>query len=442
VYIRIEPPNESPIALLVPARELRVIIMVTGASGFIGQRLVAGLAAAGHRVLRVQRQMGGNDTVTADFMLDLQPEHWVPRLTGVEVVVNAVGILRQTRQQTFECIHARAPQALFAACLEVGVRRIVQISALGAREGTTEYFRSKRAADVFLEQLLLEWTIIEPSLIYGPQGTSAQLFNRLASLPVMAVPGRGEQAVQPIHIDDFVGAVVKVVASDAMVGCRVPIVGPEALTLVEFLRRLRATMGLRRVPILRVPLWLMKASARVAGMLPRSLLDLETLQMLEARNTASPEMTEALLQRRPRGVEAFIDPQARRVTATAARLQWLLPLLRLSLALVWIWTGVVSFGLYPIEQSYTLLADVGLTGMAARVALYGAAALDLLLGILTVGMRKRRVLWLFQLATILAYTTLITVYLPDFWLHPYGPILKNLPLMVAIYALYVLEEPP
>src|SRR5690606_18120196 len=131
------------------------------------------------------------DTVQGDFTRDLDATHWVSRLRDVEVVINAVGILRERPEATFDAIHTRGPQALFAACAMAGVRRVIQISALGADDGDTGYFRSKRRADQFLATLPLDWTIVQPSVVYGPGGTSARLFDMLASMPVIAVPGRG-----------------------------------------------------------------------------------------------------------------------------------------------------------------------------------------------------------------------------------------------------------
>lgn len=114
-------------------------------------------------------------------------------------------------------------------------------------------------------------------------------------------------------------------------------------------------------------------------------------------------------------------------------------LLRISIALVWIWTGIVSLGLYPTQQSYELLARVGITGARAPVMLYGAAVLDLLVGIGTLVLRRRQWLWLLQLTVIGGYTVIITVKLPEFWLHPYGPLSKNLVMLAAIYLLYTRE---
>src|SRR6059058_4772759 len=103
--------------------------------------------------------------------------------------------------------------------------------------------------------------------------------------------------------------------------------------------------------------------------------------------------------------------------------------MRLTLAAVWITAGVVSLGLYPVADSLALLARTGLTGKLAYVALYVAALLDLALGIATLALRRRRLLWLGQMALIAGYTAIISVWLPEQWLHPYGPVVKNLPIL-------------
>lgn len=418
-----------------------MVILLTGASGFIGKHLVHALGAAGHIVIEARRHSSeGSRAIAADFTRDLEPHHWLPKLAGVDAVINAVGILREAGEQTFERIHTRAPQALFAACAAARVRRVLQISALGADRGESGYFRSKHAADETLASLQLEWTIVQPSVVYGVGGTSARLFTMLASLPITPLPGRGEQRVQPIHIDDLVEAIVSLIGRSEFSRQRIALVGPQALSLREFLRRLRAAMGLSRARFLGVPLWMMRIGAGLAQLSARSLLDRETLAMLEMGNTADPAPTHRLLHRPPRAVRAFVPDELRGPIASQARLTWLLPLLRFSIAAVWIWTGVVSLGLYPRELSYELLARTGAPAALAPLLLYGAAALDFVFGLATLLLSRRRALWLAQIALIVLYTIIITVKLPEFWLHPYGPILKNLPMLAAIYLLYSLEN--
>ena len=89
-----------------------------------------------------------------------------------------------------------------------------------------------------------------------------------------------------------------------------------------------------------------------------------------------------------------------------------------------------------------MLARVGLTGAVAHVALYGAALMDLAFGLGVFLMRDRRWLWRAQMALIIGYSIIITIKLPEYWLHPFAPLLKNLPMLAAIVMLHEFEKPP
>lgn len=422
-------------------------ILLTGASGFIGTQLARGLLSAGHEVVacvrdpqRALKCMPRMQAIAADFAHDHAATDWLPRLAGIDCVVNAVGIIRETRGQTFRALHTLAPNALFAACMTAGVRRVIQISALGADEAAqSQYHRSKKAADDFLRTLDLDWTILQPSLAYGPGGASAQLFDSLAAAPVIPLIGNGAQRVQPIHIDDLVELVVKCVAASDSVRQTIAAVGPRATTLREWLNTLRGSMGLPATLNLPMPMLLMRALARLGELVPSAPLTRETLAMLERGNTADAEHVTRMLGRAPIAIEHFIACGQAQATATAARLALGLPLLRWSIALLWLASGIVSLGIYPVEQSYALLAQTGVTGAMAPLALYGAAALDILFGVLIIAGRSRRWLWLAQLALIAGYSAIIAWFMPEFWLHPYAPMVKNIPIAAAILLLLLLE---
>jgi uncharacterized protein YbjT (DUF2867 family) len=418
-------------------------VLVAGASGFIGARLVCVLRNRGHAVIEAQRRPapGARDAVAIDFARGADALGESLRLDGVDAVVNAVGIFHERGSQAFQALHVDGPLALFNACVRAGVPRVIQISALGADEGAeTRYHLSKAQADRRLRALPLDWTIVQPSLVFGPHGTSARLFTTLASLPLIPLPGRGDQRIQPIHIDDLVEGMAILLESAASIHRVVPFVGPEALTLREYLADLRAGMRLPRARFIPVPFPFVRMAARLGNRVGGALLTEDALRMLVRGNTAGGGPMREVLGREPLPPSRFIMPDEARSLRHEAQLCWLLPLLRWSVALVWIFTGIVSLGLYPVSASLELLARSGVPEALGPLFLYPAAALDLALGIGILAMRRRRLLWLAQIVLIAVYTLIITVRLPEFWLHPYGPLLKNLPMLAAIYLLYRFED--
>ena len=422
-------------------------VLLTGASGFIGRAVAHALRQRGHTVVRALRRppAGAADVVQADFADVPRREWWAPRLAGIDAVVNAVGILREQPGQGFRALHTDAPAELFHACAAAGVRSVVQVSALGADDAAgSAYHLSKKAADDVLRALQLRGAIVQPSLVYGPGGTSAALFNKLAMAPLLPFPAGGRMLVQPVHIDDVVQGIVRLVEEPPADVATFAFAGPEPLRLRDYLRQLRQALGEGgRQWIVPVPTPLFRIGAAVAGKLPGSMLDSETAAMLLAGNATTTNGLPPLLQRPPLAPFEFVAEVAREPARRQAALDLWLPVLRVALALMWTWTAVVSFGLYPVQDSYALLARVGLHGVLATLALYGAAVLDLVLGGLTLAApaRWRRWVWAAQLALIGGYTVLITFFLPEYWLHPYGPISKNLPILAAIGMLWALEPP-
>ncbi|HVE88152.1 MAG TPA: SDR family oxidoreductase [Burkholderiaceae bacterium] len=420
-----------------------MVVLVTGASGFIGSAVVEALRSAGHRVIegtRGSHAAQSRETMDVDFTRDFDPATWRPKLTGIDAVVNAVGILRERGDQTFDALHVRAPRALFAACVDAGVTRVVQISALGADENAiSAYHGSKRLADEFLTAQPISSVIAQPSLVYGPGGESAQLFDTLASLPWTPLPGDGMQRIQPIHLDDLVACIVALLERDRWRTGRIALVGAEPTTLRDYLASLARAVGRPHIRFLLIPISWVRAAASLGKILPAALLDNETLAMLERGNVADGADTQRILGAAPRSIANFIPRHSASMARRQAQLNWLLPLLRLAIAAMWIVTGIVSIAVYPVADSYALLARTGITGTFANAALIGAAVLDIALGVASL-VAPSRLLWWSQIALIVGYTVIISVWLPEFWAHPYGPVLKNLPILSALLLLTFVEE--
>ncbi|HEY0634064.1 MAG TPA: SDR family oxidoreductase [Gammaproteobacteria bacterium] len=423
-------------------------ILIVGARGFIGQALLQQLQAAGHRVTacvrdtqRFRRDYPTTPVVQADYTSHTTPQQWLPLLQGFEVVINAVGIIREQDANSFAQIHTHGPIALFDAAVAAGVEKVVQISALGSDAAVlTPFHLSKRAADEHLARTSGDWLILRPSLVYGEGGKSAALFKAVAALPLIPLAGRGGQRVQPVAVEDVARIVLAFIDGEIPARQHVDVVGRQAVTIREMLGHYRHWLGLGRPRFLAVPEWLALWLAHRLGLFGIAAPGAKTLALLRNGSTAD---TARLIQQT--GITPLsLEEGLRRAPAQQperwhARLYFLHPLLRITLAFMWLWTALVSAGLYPLEESLALLAAVGLTGTLGLAALVSATLLDLLLGLaLLLRRRVNMAAWL-SLAAITSYSLIITLALPEYWLHPFGPLSKNLPLLVATLILIAME---
>ena len=131
-------------------------ILLTGSTGFIGHTLKAALEGAGHSVhggVSPRNAAPQPSQVPMDFARDTTAAVWLPRLQGIDAVVNAVGVLRDTPGRPIDAVHRDTPIALFDACAQAGVQRVVQISALGIEGSSTRYAQTKLAAEAHLKSL-------------------------------------------------------------------------------------------------------------------------------------------------------------------------------------------------------------------------------------------------------------------------------------------------
>jgi len=270
-------------------------ILLTGGNGFIGSHLAKALQLADHDLVIASRRRG------VDFNSMFSATDWLVHLQGVDVVINSVGIIAETGRQRFTALHTKAPIALFQACVTAGVKRVIQISALGADENAfTPYQVSKKAADDHLRSLPLSWFVLRPSLVYGAGGKSAALFMRMANLPLIPVVGQGAQLIQPVHILDLVDAVLACLNSTST-RRTIDIVGPRVIRFVDWLQQLRLNAGKKSANTLSVPFKVMLAFSYL-GHFVIPLLHPDNLRMLQQGNTADVQPLSELLGRMPHDV--------------------------------------------------------------------------------------------------------------------------------------------
>jgi NADH dehydrogenase len=230
--------------------------MVTGATGFVGRAVVGHVHHNGHEVRILARRPDassarelarahGAEAVAGDV---LEPDSLPPALNGIDAVIHLVGIISEIGRQTFERVHTEGTRHLLVAAKEVGVKRYVQMSALGSRpNAVSRYHRSKWAAEELVRSSGLEWTIFRPSIIYGPEDHLVNLFATMARwFPVLPVLGSGRSTLQPVHVEAVAHCFAAALTEPAAVGKVFDLCGPERFSLNELLDTLLEVMGRHR----------------------------------------------------------------------------------------------------------------------------------------------------------------------------------------------------
>lgn len=420
-------------------------VLVAGASGCVGHAVVRALRSRGHKVIEASRHVSdGPSSLHLDYNKPVDPSLWASRLRErqVDAVVNCVGILMPSATQTFERIHTQGPIELFRGAAAAGVTRVIQISALGvgddAESIATPYLHSKLLADETLATLALDWAVLRPSLIYGPGSQSAALFATLASLPVISLPGRGQQTVQPIHVYEVAEAVARLLEQPGALADVFELGGASAMSYRDMLQHYRNAMGLPPALWLPMPMMLMHLLAWTSEALPQKVFCRDTIHLLARSKVPTPNSANALLGRSASTLTQGLavtpaQPMVNlQVQISPAVSLWL----RSSLAFMWLYTSLVSLW-WPDESGVLkLLAQCGLTGSWGTAAMLFSCALNTVLGLWTL-QRPGPVVYALQFGAVFGYTATAAYFVPALTIDHCGPLVKNLPVLGLIVLLWL-----
>jgi NADH dehydrogenase len=252
------------------------LVTVFGGSGFVGTQAVRYLAKAGWRIrvavrnpnlaykMRLLGDVGQIDVVQANIRNQPSIER---ALDGATVSLNLAGILRETGRQGFQAIHVMGAKNVAEAAWGMGVRRIVQISALGADPGgPSKYARTKAEGEAAVREIYPDAAIVRPSIVFG-NGDS--FFNKFASMaqlsPVLPLIGGGQTRFQPVFVGDVGRALARVVTDDTSVGQTFELGGPGVFTFRELMEKMLAETQQRRM-LLPVPWPAARALGRIADL--------------------------------------------------------------------------------------------------------------------------------------------------------------------------------
>lgn len=272
------------------------LVTVFGGSGFVGRHVVRALADAGYRVRVACRRPDlagfllplGNVGQIQLVQANLRYRWSIDRaVEGADAVVNLVGILAETGQQSFDEVQARGAGWVAEAATGVGAS-MVQLSAIGANdESESDYARTKSQGEAQVLKAAPGAVILRPSIIFGPED---DFFNRFAGMarlaPALPLIGGGETRFQPVYVGDVAEAVVKAVAGGVPSGSIWELGGPEVLTFRECMERMLKVIGRERA-LISLPFGLARMLAGIVQYVPGAPLTPDQVEMLKSDNVVS-----------------------------------------------------------------------------------------------------------------------------------------------------------
>lgn len=428
-------------------------ILVLGGYGFIGSEVARALGAAGHEVVGLGRDVAFGRRllpmigwIAADLADLTTAEAWAPHLAGIEAVVNASGALQDGARDNVVAAQQNAIEALIAACEAQSLRHFVQISAPGAApDAQTAFLRTKGLADRALMCSALDWTVLKPGLVIGPNaygGTA--LLRMLAGLPFAEILVLADREIQTVASRDVADVVVMAIAGNMPKRSSFDLVAPEVHTLRAIVRRFRAWLGLPPARwVLALPEWIgfgVAAFADLAGRFGwRSPLRSTALSVLAAHvrgdGAAFERATGRSLLSLDETLTAMPSTRQERVFAKA---QLVFPALVVTLVAFWLLSGLI--GLWQWRTAAAMIPGT-LPGPAGVAAIVAGSLVDLAIGIGFLVRRWFRSAALASIAVSLLYLAGGTLLKPDLWADPLGPLVKILPaIALALAALALSDE--
>lgn len=294
------------------------LVTVFGGSGFVGGQVVRALAKAGHRVrvavrnpnLAYRMRMLGDVGQIEVVQANVRNVPSVARaVDGAEAVVNLVGVLWESGRQTFQTLHVMGAKTVAEQARAAGVKRLVQVSALGADlESSSKYQRTKALGEAAVRAAFPGAVVIRPSVMFGAEDKFFNKFGQMAALfPALPLIGGGETKFQPVYVGDVAQVVAKAVVSPAAEGLTYELGGPAVYSFKALMELILRETGRNRV-LAPIPFFAAGLIGKVGDLSPiNPPLTSDQVETLKTDNVADnglPGLVEAGVV--PTAVEAVV----------------------------------------------------------------------------------------------------------------------------------------
>lgn len=264
-------------------------VLITGSTGFIGSRLTRRLVSAGVPVRALARSASASVTAGAELVVgDLTDRASLDRACAGAAAVISCAAITGDKKGPYDYVNDEGITALAQAATAAGVGRLIHfggIDAAGSKPGP--YLSGRRRGEEGIKAAGVPWTILQPSVQFGPRAPFIAAMAGLVRGPIVPVAGNGHTRIQLIHVDDVCRAAQECLSGDQRLGRYVELGGPEALEYDAMLDIIGRSLGKLKVRKLHAPMAIVKLQATLLQVLPDPPVTPAAVELLEHDNVAA-----------------------------------------------------------------------------------------------------------------------------------------------------------
>ena len=275
-------------------------VLVLGGKGFIGRNIAQNLRANGVYVEISSRKLVDDQSVIRLQMQEMiGMSNWLPVIADFDVVINAIGIMRERTGETYESVQTIAPQALALACAQLGIR-LIHISAIGLNlKARSRFIRSKYLGEQAILRSNANVVIARVSLLDGQGGYGAKWFRRVATWPLQFVM-QSNGLIAPLHVADLGEAIANLVINNLDTPSIIELGGSEIVSIPDYLQLLRIRYGKNKAIQISAPKWMVRLVSHVFDVLAWTPLSFGHFELMQTYNVPAKNSLPDLLGRPPR----------------------------------------------------------------------------------------------------------------------------------------------